>query len=294
MRTSTSDADPKAGSTMLDNKPISEGPGGWTDGRGYSVRPDALISFSPLRLIEVASFGVPRAGSFIPAMTTLLSSARARGWPAEAVFGSDSKGRSWLSEFERRQIPVRFAPSASRLRLRGWFEGLLDETSEPTVIHAHFSELDVPVLLAARNRPHTAVIWHVHTPLSRQPLTVLRNVVRFGLVGRSVDLILTPSPDMAASIRRRGAPPGRVRTFLNAIDARLYPLQDHEHRLAARRSLGIDNDEHVLLHFGLHWKRKGGDLYLRAVRTLVDDGCQSPRSRSRKRPRPGACAASSA
>lgn len=225
-----------------------------------------------LRVIEVSSFAVPRAGSFIPTLISLLAAARERGWDGEAVFGAGARGQPWLAEFEQASVPVRFAPSTARRRLRNWFEELLDQTSEPVLVHCHFSDLDLPVLWGARSRRNTAVVWHVHTPLSRRPLVVLRNAVRFGLLGRRVDLILTPAPDMAAAIRRRGAPAGRVQTFLNAIDPDRYPLADAATRRSARRELEVDADRLVLLHFGWDWHRKGGDLFLEAVARLRRNG----------------------
>lgn len=226
----------------------------------------------PLRVIEVASFAVPRAGSFIPTLTSLLTATRRRGWDGEAVFGAGSRGQPWLAEFERAKLPVRFAPDAGDRHLGSWFEELLGETSGPVLVHSHFSDLDLPVLRGARLNSNAAVVWHVHTPLSRRPVVLLRNAVRFGLLGRSVDLILTPAPDMAAAIRRRGAPAGRVRTFVNAIDPDRYPLAAATERVSARRELDVEQDRLVLLHFGWDWHRKGGDLFLDAVARLRGDG----------------------
>ncbi len=93
-----------------------------------------------------------------------------------------------------------------------------------------------------------------------------RNVVKFGVLSRGVDQILCVAPDIAEAVRNRGARPGHVRFLPNAIDLDRFPPPTTEQRRRARQLLELPPEATVLLHFGWDWERKGGDIFLRAVR----------------------------
>jgi glycosyltransferase involved in cell wall biosynthesis len=98
-----------------------------------------------------------------------------------------------------------------------------------------------------------------------------RHVFKFGVLGRCVDQLLCVAPDIAQAASRRLAPGAKVRFFPNAVDTARFPMVTPEERAAAREELGISPQSRVLLHLGWDWHRKGGDLFLGAVR-LVSNG----------------------
>jgi len=225
-----------------------------------------------MRLVHLAHYPAAYPGSFVPMLRAALEAARARGWKVEAVLGGDSYGCGWVKELEDDGIPVRLVGLDGRLRLRHELVELLAESSEPTILHTHFTAFDVPAALAAVLRRDTAVVWHLHSPARTDPLGRLRGFAKSGLAGRMADRILCVSPDRAAAAVAQGAPRGRVRFFPNAIDASAFGAATAEGRRAARRSLGLPEDGIVLVHFGWDWERKGGDLFLDAVRILTGRG----------------------
>lgn len=223
-----------------------------------------------LRLLQLAAYGGPYSGGFIPLIRELARAARQRGWPVETVFHPVVKGRSWLADLERDKIPVRFAPEGGRRELGSWLSVVLAESELPTLIHTHFTRYDVPAVLAARHRPRTVVIWDIRTALAPGPGALLRNALKFMLLGRSVQRILCPATDLARDLVRRGAPRGRVEVVPNAIDVTRFPLQTAADRAAARRTLELSPDAVILLHFGWDWEVKGGELFLRTVKRLLE------------------------
>ncbi len=225
-----------------------------------------------VRLVHLAHWPVAYPGSFVPMLRAALGAARARGWEAEAVFGTDSRGCEWLTELEEIGVMVRFVELDGRLTLGRELRAMLSESAAPTILHTHFTRFDVPAALAAARRPSAAVVWHLHSPARTDPAGRLRGVMRSGLVGRLVDRILCVAPDRAAAAVREGAPRARVLFFPNAIDTASFAPAGEPERRQARTSLGLDPARVVLLHFGWDWRRKGGDVFLRAVRELLDRG----------------------
>lgn len=225
-----------------------------------------------MRLVHLAHYPAQYPGSFVPMLRAALGAASGRGWDVEAVLGSDSHGCGWVEELRAEGIPVRLVELDGRLRLRRDLAELLAEASGPTILHTHFTAFDVPAALAAVRRRDAGVVWHLHSPARSDAVGRLRGFAKSGLAGRLADRILCVSPDRAAAAIAQGAPRSRVRFFPNAIDASAFGTATAEERLAARRTLGLPEDGVMLLHFGWDWERKGGDLFLDAVRILAGRG----------------------
>ncbi len=223
-----------------------------------------------MRLIHLADYGGPYTGSFIPMVHAVLSAGRSRGWPVEAVFSQTAEQYDWLHEFTDDDIPVRFVPTDSRRKLHAWLVDLLNERSDPTVLHTHFTSFDIAVAMAARHRQNTAVFWHVHSFLHTDPIARIRNIVKYALAGRLVDGILCVTPEIANNVKRRLGPADRVMFFHNAIDTDRFPLIDQEQRASARTELGLPSGPQILMHFGWYWYAKGGDLFLESVKLLLE------------------------
>ena len=225
-----------------------------------------------MRLVHLADYGGPYAGSFVHMLRSVLSAGRARGWEVEAVFGPVARDREWLSVFHTEDIPVRFAAPRPRGQARGNLEPLLAPTPGPTVVHTHFTGFDIPAAQIVGRRPETALVWHNHMGAGRELGTVARNVVKYLAYGSRVDRILCVAPEAAPAARRRGAPRRRTVFFSNAIDTHRFPLITADERASARAALGVSGDQPLLLHFGWDWHRKGGDLLLRALSELRSSG----------------------
>jgi glycosyltransferase involved in cell wall biosynthesis len=221
-----------------------------------------------LRLVHLAGYGGPYAGSFIPMLRAVMRAAKARGWSCETVFGPAAHGRPWLEELREDGIPFRIAPSASRRDVSALVASLLAGSGEPAILHTHFTAFDVACARAARAREATAVFWHVHTPHGNSLPLRARNLFKYGVVGRQVDGILCVSSELADVVTSRGAPRDRVVHVPNAIDADRFAPASEAERARAREELGIPAGRPALVHFGWDWHRKGGDLFCEAVARL--------------------------
>lgn len=218
------------------------------------------------------AYGGPYPGSSIPLLRAALDEARGRGWGALAVFDEQARDRPWLAELEADGYDVEITATASGEANRR--VGAIVRSGPPaTILHTHYSRFDIAAAVRslATRPPRPPVFWHVRTALGTSARARARNRARFGLVGRTVDGIFTPSTDLRRQVIARGAPSGRVHALPHGLDIDRFSLCTPAERAAARRELGLGEDVTVLLHFGWDWHRKGGDLFLEAVRRLIDD-----------------------
>jgi glycosyltransferase involved in cell wall biosynthesis len=222
------------------------------------------------RLVHLCGFAAAHSGSFIPMLASVLGAARQRGWSVEAAFSPAAPGRYWFEDLQRSGIPCRVAPRGSRRRLARWLGALLEESTKPTIVHAHFSAYDIPAVLAKRGRSNVVVVWHVHTVLGSSPRVYVTNLARFSLFARSVDLVLCPAQNIAEGMIARGAPRELIELFPSPIDVGFFPLASAAQRAAARAEIEIPLERTVLLHFGRERRVKGTDVFLAATGMLAE------------------------
>jgi glycosyltransferase involved in cell wall biosynthesis len=225
--------------------------------------------------VHLAGYGGPYAGSFVPMLRGVMRAARDRGWSCEAVFGSVARDRVWLDELRDDGIPFRIAPSTARADVSGVVRSLLAESHEPTILHTHFTSFDVAAATAAGRHRATKVFWHVHTPHEDGLPMRARNRFKYSLIGRRVERILCVSSELADVVVKRGAPRGRVEFMHNAVDVERFWLPERQEREIARLRLGLPAGQPLLVHFGWDWERKGGDLFMQAVRMLRERGVEA-------------------
>jgi glycosyltransferase involved in cell wall biosynthesis len=116
------------------------------------------------------------------------------------------------------------------------------------------------------------VVWHVHTPLHDELSIRTTNMVKFGIIGQAVDRILLVGPEIQEQVRRRLAPRRRMSLFPNGIDFGRFVVPDAQARASARARLGLPIDLPLLVTFAWDWDRKGGPLFLEAIRLLRSRG----------------------
>jgi len=223
-----------------------------------------------VRLIHLADYRGPYAGSLVPMLRAACAVGTREGWEVELLLSDVARGRPWLQAFADDGIPVHFVPAGSRGEAQAAIAAHMAGVSGPAILHSHFASFDIPLVRALRGRPRTGLWWHLHSHLEREPLIRLRNTARFLVYGRGVDEILCVSPHLLREARTRLAPAGRVHLLPNAIDTRQFPLVTPDERASAREELGLPADARVVVHLGWDWLRKGGDLLLDAVERLDD------------------------
>jgi glycosyltransferase involved in cell wall biosynthesis len=222
-----------------------------------------------MRLIHLADYGGTYPGSFIPMVRAVLEGGRSRGWDVQAVFSEVAHDRTWLGELRNAGFDCRLAPTGRRE-----LDGLLQEmliAGEPTILHTHFTAFDIAAARATRHRPQTIAYWHLHSALRPGIWWRARNAVKFGLLSRGVEEILCVAPNIRDQARERLAPADRLVVVPNAIELTRFPLVTPQRRLKSREALALPPDAKVVLHFGWDWDRKGGDIFLEAIASLVKD-----------------------
>lgn len=236
------------------------------------IRYPGAGGFSRMMILHLADYEAPYGGFFIPRLLKAIEAARARGWPSKVFFPEGARNRPWLQDLESRSIEVSLIPERSRWTTAFWVAGQVNRSSEGTILHCHFAQYDLSGLLAAELTRKTGVIWHVDNTLDEGVAVRIRNTVKFGLFGHRVDAMLCVAPDVVWSVRSRLAPSHRTLLLPSAIDTTRFDLSSSEERLGAREALSVPVNSRVILHFGWDWHRKGGDLFLSAIRLLIDRG----------------------
>jgi glycosyltransferase involved in cell wall biosynthesis len=223
-------------------------------------------------LVHLANYANPHPGSFIALLAAIFKEAEKRGWQVDACFPPGVEDVEWPGTLEAAGAHVRVIPTGSTSKRARWIRDLLAESDQPTVVHTHFTRFDVAAARAARGRPATPLFWHVHTVLGPSPWIWMRNAVKFGTFGRGVSGVLVPAEDVGDGLARRFAPRERIILVPSPIDVSVYAPPSASERALARERLGISDGSAALLHIGRAWELKGGDIYLQAVRRLVDEG----------------------
>jgi glycosyltransferase involved in cell wall biosynthesis len=212
-------------------------------------------------------------------LAALATAAERRGWTVDLVFPEEAGDRRWLHElldagFRCRLLGLR------RKRLSRWATDLgyeltdglwlgsvgravgemLDESPVPTLMHTHFSMMDVPAAQAARRNGHAHVIWHEHLSRARGSVD-LGGLIIYRVFGRTVERFICVASNIADALRPH-VRDTRVVVIPNGIGLEELRPASQAERFAARQEFGLAHDEIVLLHFGYHWLRKGGDILL--------------------------------
>src|SRR5581483_9017182 len=179
-------------------------------------------------------------------LLALADGADRRGWQFRALFAEVARERPWLDELRAAGVEFGFLPR-DRDRARSELARQVPSLQRPAILHTHFSRFDVPAVLAARGSGDCKVVWHEHSDLAGGPRALARNIPKYVAFARLAERIVCVTPTIAEQVRRRGAPRGRVEYLPNAIDTTRFRLAGPDERAAAR---------------------KGGDLFLSAVREL--------------------------
>jgi glycosyltransferase involved in cell wall biosynthesis len=223
-----------------------------------------------MRVIHVADYEAPYAGSFVPMLRAVTAAVRERGGTVETAFTPSARDRPWLAELEADAVPVSFAPKGDRRDRVRFLADLAGSSGEPAIIHTHFTGFDLPAVRVARGRPDTPVFWHVHQPQPPARPGHVLSAVRFAFAARHVDKILCVAPEIAASVQSRLASRDRVLHLPNAIDLDRFPPRSRARTAEARRQLRIRGGVPVLLHFGWDWDARGGELFVAAAKRLAE------------------------
>jgi glycosyltransferase involved in cell wall biosynthesis len=228
-----------------------------------------------LSIHHLADYAGPYAGSFVPMLSAAAREAEARGHTTTIWLSEIGRSRPWVGSLQA-VADVRWLDGATGARaslaptLRA-LRGALLADARPAVLHTHFSTYDIPAALMRLVRPRLAVFWHEHGRPDTGGMGAARRAARYaryGGLGQAVAGILCVSPEIRAALARDHAPGRRLIQFANAVDIDRFTPITADRRAAARRTIGAEDSDRVVLHFGWDWHRKGGDLLIGARRAL--------------------------
>jgi len=232
-------------------------------------------------VLHVCDYAAPYKGSFIRQLELLDDELGARGLGGSAfAFPPAAEGTDWFAEMvgHGRRAYTLPPPGIRALGAYSAIRALLGSTG-CDIVHSHFLGYDIPSALAvARERAaghRRMLIWHYRTALER-PLAErslaqrLKDGLKFRYLGSGVDRYVAVTEALAREAAARGAD-GRVSAVVAGCDTDAFQ-PDPDARLRGRAALEVADDETLILHFGWHWKRKGGDVLVAAAKLLADRG----------------------
>jgi glycosyltransferase involved in cell wall biosynthesis len=219
-------------------------------------------------IVQVTLWNSPYLGNFMLSELALARAVREQfGLGAHFVLAPGADDQPWLRDLEAASVTWSILPDDRR----AWRKHLDDVVSKhrAALIHAHFTEADLPAAAAAA-AAGIPCVWHLRTGFTGYPLVQrLKDLLKQRIVARRrVARLVAVSPWMAELAVRRGAPRDRIDTVPNAIATeRFHDLPD---RAAARRQLGLDPDAVVVLGLGWWPDIKGVDVLVVAMESIAE------------------------
>ena len=227
-------------------------------------------------ILQAAHFRSSYAGNFIAMLKTVGRVGEAHGYRSVFLLPEEVRERSWYAPLAASGQAVRFLPSRASLReyARAIVKIAVDE--DAALVHTHFTTYDVAAwtasrLLRLRGRK-MGVVWHAHSEI-RARKTALRRfkeLVKYRMLGPAVRVIAC-SEGVMRDVRSAGFPQRNIRLVVNGIDLELATATRRS-PAEVLASLGVSSGEKVLLMFAWAPLRKGLDMAIEAVQTLVQEG----------------------
>lgn len=236
---------------------------------------------SAFRVMHVTDYASSYEGAFIRQLRMLDDEVRGRGGrPSALCLTKAASQREWAKVLTDDDWSVQVIPDGSTRSQRHVARAIADAVLEqrPDVVHVHFGTYDLSTRRALRSLRRLLgpampkLVWHYRTALEttieqRSWIRRFKDSLKFARAGRDVDLFVGVTQALADEAAARGAPAARCRGVVAGCDTDTFQ-RDAAARARVRESLGVDDDDVVLLHLGWSWHRKGGDLLAEALRSL--------------------------
>jgi glycosyltransferase involved in cell wall biosynthesis len=233
------------------------------------------------RTMHVTDYASAYEGAFIRQLRMLDDEIRSRGGrPSVLCLTSKALARPWAVTLVNDGWVLGELPDGSTRAQRRAARAIAYHVREhrPDVVHVHFGTFDLSARRALRmlrrelGRDAPKLVWHYRTALEttiegRDARRRLKDRLKFERAGSDVDRFVAVTRALAEEVVARGASADRVRGIVAGCDTDTF-RRDPATRARIRASLGIADDDVLVLHMGWSWHRKGGDLLAEAVRSL--------------------------
>lgn len=237
------------------------------------------------RVLHVTDFAAPYPGAFIRQLRMLDEELRGRGCaPSAFALQDPACDLPWASELRESGCDVSPLPPGTSRAERPVAHALAGtiERLRPDVVHVHFGTYDLSAARAIRTlrsagarAGNAALVWHYRTALEvpvceRGVTRRLKDRLKYVHGARDVELCVGVTDALAREVAERGLG-GRARGIVAGCDTDTFHA-DPRARAEVRATLGVREDEVLVLHMGWAWYRKGGDLLVEAARRLEARG----------------------
>ena len=232
-------------------------------------------------ILQAADYHAPYPGNFIAMLGALARVGLQHGYRSVFLLPEEVRERPWYAPLAAGGQAVRFLPSRASLGQYTRAIARIAVEEDAALVHTHFTTYDIAAwaagrrsvsLLAGLRGKSLGVVWHAHSEI-RERKTILRrlkDVVKYRLLGRSVRAIPC-SEGVLRDLHAAGFPQRNIRLVVNGIDLELATASRRE-PAEVRAGLGVSGADKVLLMFAWAPLRKGLDVALDAVQTLVREG----------------------
>ncbi len=232
-------------------------------------------------ICQVADYGGPTGGSFIPAIASLARAATRRG-DRFVVLARAVPRATWGPELEKAGAEVQFVHGHKELA-----EAL--QRIQPSIVHSHHNTFDFSILRAAPT--NARIFWHARS--HREDVSIdarAKAILKYRLFGRRVERLVAVSRAVAEECIAFSAPASWVHVVQNGIDTERFRPPTPEERASSRSALGIGEDDRVVLFFERVPYKGGITLRLALkrlpeLRLIVVGGTQADRDRFGAPPR---------
>lgn len=237
------------------------------------------------RVLHVTDYASAYEGAFIRQLRMLDEEIRGRDGRESAIcLTRNALARPWVHTLRDDGWQLREIPDGTPWPERRVAGAIRDAVLElrPDVVHVHFGTYDLSTRAALRRLRRRLgddmprLVWHYRTALEtsveeRSALRRWKDVLKFGRAAQDVDLVVGVTNALAEEVVARGVPSDRARGIVAGCDTDTFRA-DAAMRRRVRESLGVADDDVLLMHMGWSWHRKGGDLLAEAVRSLEAAG----------------------
>lgn len=237
------------------------------------------------RVLHVTDYASAYEGAFIRQLRMLDEELRGRDGRASAIcLTAAAMARPWADTLRGDGWQLREVPDGTPWPERAVSKAIEAAVLElrPDVVHVHFGTFDLSTRAALQRLRRRLgadmpkLVWHYRTALEtsvedRSLVRRWKDRLKFGRGAQDVDLLVGVTQALADEVIARGAPADRTRGIVAGCDTdRFRP--DRATRRRVRETLGVAEDEVLLMHMGWSWHRKGGDLLAEAVRSIETGG----------------------
>lgn len=225
-------------------------------------------------VIQLADYGGSYSGNFVASLLELGNILKKNGLCQVLIFSEVARDKAWINDLREKNVPMYFLPKKKSILYIAVKIIHIALKEKAIILHTHFTTYDIAAsiaqfILKIKNKK-IGLVWHIHSnfPIKQSILRRLKDLLKFKIFGRSVQII-SVSEEINRSLSQRGFH-GHVNVILNGIDISRATMSQKT-KLEMRFILNIPTNALVLLVFGWEPITKGIDLLIEAAQDFSQD-----------------------